>query len=100
MGFEEPPQPMTGAQNPDPQAEIDRLRTELQIANRQLVEAHNLASIGRLLASIVHEIDTPIGSIISNNEVVLRSLEMVRDVLASCDSPGLERGRKILDTCH
>jgi signal transduction histidine kinase len=91
---------MTGDPNPDLAAENSRLRSELEAANRQLVEDHKLASIGRLLASIVHEINTPIGSIISNNEVVLRSLEMLRETLGGCDSPGLERARKILDTCH
>jgi two-component system, NtrC family, sensor kinase len=72
----------------------------LETANRQMIEAHQMASIGRLLASIVHEINTPIGSIISNNEVTLRSLEMTRGILACCDSPGLERARKLIDTCH
>ncbi len=40
-----------------------------------------MASLGRLLASVVHEINTPIGSILSNNEVILRSLEKLKDAL-------------------
>ena len=41
-------------------------------------ETHKLASLGKLLAGIVHELNTPIGSIFSNNEVILRSLEILK----------------------
>lgn len=40
-----------------------------------------MASLGRLLASVVHEINTPIGSILSNNEVILRSLDKLKRAL-------------------
>lgn len=59
-----------------PQAED--LRGELDAANRKLEESHKMASLGRLVAGIVHEINTPIGSILSNNEVILRSLESLK----------------------
>jgi signal transduction histidine kinase len=63
------------------EAEVERLREELEIANRKLAEAHKMASLGRLSAGIVHEINTPIGSIFSNNEVVLRALEKSKAML-------------------
>jgi two-component system, NtrC family, sensor kinase len=44
-------------------------------ATAQLLEANKMASLGRLLAGIVHEINSPIGSILSNNEVAGRLLE-------------------------
>ena len=59
------------------------LEAELERLKRQLAEAHQFAAIGRLMAGIVHEINTPIGSIFSNNQVMLRSLENVRKGLAS-----------------
>ena len=59
-----------------------RLRAELDEANRLVAELYKLASLGRLLASVVHEINTPISSILTNNEVVLRSLEKLRALLA------------------
>ena len=62
--------------------EVGRLREELETANRKLTEAHKMASIGRLSAGIVHEINTPIGSIFSNNEVTVRSLEKARALLS------------------
>lgn len=80
--------------------ELARLRDELAILRRQLVEEHQMALIGRLLAGIVHEINTPIGSIFSNNEVILRSLDLLRALLADPQPAGLEKARKLLETCH
>jgi K+-sensing histidine kinase KdpD len=40
-----------------------RLKAEIDTLKQQLVAEHQMSSIGRLLASIVHEINTPIGSI-------------------------------------
>lgn len=59
---------------------------ELEIANRKLAEAHKMASLGRLAAGIVHEINTPIGSILSNNETIRRSLESLRKLLAAAQT--------------
>jgi signal transduction histidine kinase len=63
-------------------------------------ELHQMASIGRLLAGIVHEINTPIGSVFSNNEVMLRSLEMLQPLLAEGTPEALEKARKIVSTCQ
>jgi two-component system NtrC family sensor kinase len=48
-------------------------------------ELHQMASIGRLLAGIIHEINTPLGSIFSNNETLARSLELLRPLLGAED---------------
>ena len=56
---------------------------ELDLANRKLAEAHKMASLGRLAAGIVHEINTPIGSILSNNETIRRSLENLKAQLVA-----------------
>ena len=84
----------------DDAAELEGLRDEAATLNRQLIEAHQMASIGRLLAGIVHEINTPIGSIFSNNEVTLRSLEILAKLLADPQPAGLEKARKIVATCQ
>lgn len=61
-------------------------------------EVHQMASIGRLLAGIVHEINTPLGSIFSNNEVLCRSLEMLEPLLARGTKEDLERAQRIMET--
>src|SRR3712207_1445299 len=61
--------------------EVSDLRDELETANRKLAEAHKMASLGRLSAGIVHEINTPIGSILSNNETVRRTIEALKRVV-------------------
>jgi two-component system, NtrC family, sensor kinase len=63
-------------------------------------ELHQFAAIGRLLAGIVHEINTPIGSIFSNTEVILRSLEMLEPLLADGSPESLEKARRIVATCQ
>ena len=55
-----------------------------------------MASLGRMLATIVHEINTPIGSILSNNEVVVRSL----DKLLAAETRSPEKARASLETCR
>ncbi len=72
---------MTDENRTSAEAEVTRLRAELEACRAQLVHAHRLAAVGELLASIVHEINTPIGSILSNNEVSARSLEKLKGLL-------------------
>lgn len=88
---------------PTAQDEVARLRTELEEANRKLAESYKLASLGRLIAGIAHEMNTPIGSIRSNNAVVLRSLEALEQVLAGClgtAAPEMAKVREILEVLH
>jgi two-component system NtrC family sensor kinase len=74
---------------------------ELEITTRKLAEAHKMASLGRLSAGIVHEINTPIGSILSNNETVRRSLETLKKHLTAAlesGQPPPEKALSILET--
>ena len=61
-------------------------------------ELHQMASIGRLLAGIVHEINTPLGAIFSNNEVLGRSLDMLQPALAGGTPEELEKSRRIIES--
>ena len=47
-----------------------------------------MASLGRLATGIVHEINTPIGSILSNNETIRRSLESLKKLLLTAQETG------------
>jgi len=79
------------------QDELSRVRQELETAHHKLAEAHRLASLGRLSAGIVHEINTPIGSIFSNNEVIVRSLDKIRALLSAAQAEGAPPPQKALD---
>jgi signal transduction histidine kinase len=68
--------------------------------NPSTAELHQMASIGRLLAGIVHEINTPIGSVFSNNEVIGRSLEKLDVLLADGSPEALEKARSFVATCR
>ncbi len=61
---------------------------------------HKFAVLGRLLAGIVHEINTPIGSILSNNEVIVKSLELLRKDLNENTPQSIAHARHIVDTCR
>lgn len=59
------------------------LAEQVELLHRKLAEAHKMASLGRLAAGIVHEINTPIGSILSNNETIRKSIETVRKLVGN-----------------
>jgi signal transduction histidine kinase len=80
---------------------IDELREQIELTHRKLAEAHKMASLGRLSAGIVHEINTPIGSILSNNETIRKSLEALKKMVAVSQNDGQPlpaRATVILDT--
>ena len=80
---------------------VEELREELELAHRKLAEAHKMASLGRLSAGIVHEINTPIGSILSNNETIRRSLDVLKKMIATAQAdqkPLPPKAGVILDT--
>jgi signal transduction histidine kinase len=71
--------------------------TELDLLTRKLADAHKMASLGRLSAGIVHEINSPIGSILSNNEVVLRSLVKLKGMLLEVKEQSAPLPQKAID---
>jgi len=46
------------------------------------LDASKMAALGCLLAGVVHDIGTPIGSILSNNQVVRRALDKLKESLS------------------
>lgn len=62
-----------------------------------LAELHRMAALGRLLAGVVHEVSTPAASILSNNQVLINSLEKLDAAFGeSPDAPGVARAKKIV----
>jgi two-component system NtrC family sensor kinase len=93
-------QPMTTTDPPDLKAQLAAVQGELEACRKQLIELHRLSAIGQLLAGVVHEINTPVGSILSNNEVSSRSLQMLRELLdqaAADNKPPPPKAARILE---
>ena len=86
-----------------PNADAGSLESQLDAVNRKLAEAHKMASLGRLAAGIVHEINTPIGSVLANNETVRRSHDHLRRLLitaAEGGQPPPPKALALLDTLN
>lgn len=77
-------------------AELERRRAEHELAAVQvrLAAAERMAVVGRLAAGIAHEINTPLGVVVSNADIAVRSLEHFTRQLetAGLNNPVLDHG--------
>jgi len=67
--------------------ELEEVNRQMKQAQAHLVQSEKMASLGQLVAGIAHEINTPIGSINSNNDVLIRSVSKMREFFNCPECP-------------
>jgi len=67
--------------------EVEARTRDLRDSQTQLVQQEKMAALGKLVAGIAHEMNTPIGTITSNADTLRRSLEKLRGIIGSKEVP-------------
>ena len=81
----------------DLERQVDERTRALQESNAQLVQQEKMAALGALVAGIAHDINTPIGTITSNSDILTRSLARLRELIGETDNPDLKRVLGIIE---
>lgn len=61
--------------------ELNKTYQKLDEAQKQLVQSERMASIGQLAAGVAHEINNPIGFILSNYQTLAEYVEVLNNIL-------------------
>lgn len=67
----------------EPSEELEGVRARLAETEAALLRSEKMATLGRLVAGVAHEVHTPLGSIHANCDLMLRGLEKVRELLGT-----------------
>lgn len=78
--------------------EAEAALARLREAQAELVSSARLATLGTMVAGIAHELNTPLGALNSNHDVLRRSLEHLQEILADerVDEDELDQVRRIV----
>jgi two-component system, NtrC family, sensor kinase len=80
------------------QRELERVRAEAAAQQAELIGAAKLATLGSFVAGIAHELNTPMGALNSNHDVLRRALDKLQAILADevVDASELQEVRRIV----
>ena len=73
--------------------ELEAVQQKLERAEAALVRSEKMASLGNLVAGVAHEINTPVGSIHANSDLMVRALEKLRKILDTAPEPVAQEGQ-------
>jgi two-component system NtrC family sensor kinase len=78
---------------------LEQRNTDLKEAQSELVRQEKLASLGRLVAGVAHEINTPLGICVTATSHLVQELKLTREELAAGDmtAESLEQFFDIVD---
>jgi len=68
--------------NENLEQKVDDRTRELRAAQAQLIQSEKMASLGQLVAGIAHEINNPLGSITSNNDIIERGVSKIKEIFS------------------
>jgi len=75
---------------------LEKKNRELQDAQAQLVQAAKLAAMGQLVAGVAHEINSPLGTINSNFDVMTRLLTRIQGESLNLPEAGVQKIQGLL----
>jgi len=80
-------------------AELEAALKSLQQAECQLVENERQATVGRLVAGILHEMNTPLGALSSSTQTLERGLRRLRALLLPGSQPASQQAEIVSTLC-
>ncbi|MEJ2721915.1 MAG: PAS domain S-box protein [bacterium] len=75
----------------DLEKKVDERTRELRKKQAQLVQSEKMAALGNLVAGVAHEINTPLGALKSNNDLLIRALTKMRSIVEDPGTPSTIR---------